>query len=489
MSFWTGVVEGVNDRRQQEFLQNYQMEQQNRQMADKVFGHLLASRDPEMQQLALQGMLQPITKSKGVKGFMGGVDQNPFLAQVVQHMNELVPDTSTANQFPAATPPPQSGSAALPPHAAVDPGAPPVNQPPAPTEINAQGLPTDADAMQGVDMMPPPPPPPLLPAHAVSQFKRRGTGVPTAEEIAESTAKAQLSGKIAAMLTGLRGVGAGQDMQQRAVMGLSGAPPPLDSTATVLMADPTDPHTPIVTMRHRDGHMTLQDGVTPVPPEFIGFVKPPGQGAGGMTSFVRDTPEVRKQYGLAQASPTGYWHIKQIPGQPAQVMPGEYTPPPAYSGTTDIQGDNGVAKKVALPRQGGKPVDIGTAPSPDVQSQTQKDAEALLAAIDDEVKLKLSGQMGRLSGVTPEARNQIARQKAQAAQLPYQSYDEVVRAAKATAPQVKSERNTGGSLAEKVRARAIQNRQGAGGATGGAAPGTVTPPVKPSFQSNREAAQ
>lgn len=471
--YWSGLVEGFQGRRESEFKQNYEREVQNRQMADRVFGHLLASRDPEIQQIALAGLMQPINKKKGFRGFLGEVDStNPLIQQIVARSNEMVPDedTGAAPAHPTIPEPPAGppGSAAMSTNQTVTPGAAPINAPPAPLpggggmgpqDLNAiPAPPMGPDAGGGPAAMMPPPPPPEHPMH------RRGTGVPTAEEIAGATTQAQLEGRIKATTAALLAQGASKADITRAIMGLVGAP----QSAASFGAGPTYgvklPDGKIVpaSRDNRTGAFVIQGpNGQPVPmPEGSEIVKGPS-GSTTKRNVERD-PD----------SPTGFSAVYIDPGTGEELYrtPTEYNPAPAYAGTTVTPelGTN-VPQRVPILRGGGTGPPLGDEPS-QVQSQTQLDAEALLAAVDNEVRLATSSNLLKKSP-TPQQQDQIVRRKAQAQGLPYQSYDDLMRAARSSTPITQRERTTGGTVAERVRARILQNRGG----------GEARPPVRPSL--------
>src|SRR3972149_13063 len=140
MSYWTGLVSGYQGAREAEVA--------NRALPDRVFAQLLASEDPQMKELALSGLMQPVgTRKKGLPGFFGEVESNPVISQIVAAMNEMIPDRSRA------PPPPQPAQGAVP--------------------------------------LPPPAPPP-----EVQRLQRRGTGLLTARQTAIMNAEVPLRTRI-----------------------------------------------------------------------------------------------------------------------------------------------------------------------------------------------------------------------------------------------------------------------------------------------------
>lgn len=512
MPYWTGLAQGFQERRESEYKKNYERELQNRQMSDRVFSYLLNSRDPEMQHLALQGLMQPIGRKKGFKGFMGEMDPAaaPFLSQVVARMNEMVPETG----YPAAAPPPPSGAAAMSTNAPVEPGAAPIEGTPMPQEavlsrpipegpepdasVTAPMLPGDTGpiagpvgpgpapvtAMPAGPGLPPGPPPP-------SQFKRRGTGVPNAEEIAEQNARATLAGRINAARTALTAAGATPDEIESAILGLSGAPRPQRNLSQVAQWGVKIPGSDIVQpvlLDQNKGYVL--PGGDPLPPGAQMIRMSGSAGGGALTTRIPDTPEAR-QYLLAQGvdpaeivsgSPSGYWKLIKRPDGTVGAQADMYTPPPAYSGTLETTDPNNPRVPVRAPilRQGGLGPPIGDVDQP-VKSQTQLSAEALKDAVDEEVRLVMGSTLGRARGVSPAARDAIVAQKAQSYQppLPYRTYDQIVAAIKGATPISTREREEGGTMAEKVRAAANEARQ----QQGAQAPAAARPPARPSMRS------
>lgn len=470
--YWTGLIEGFQGRRESEYKKNYEREVQNRQLSDRVFQHLLASRDPELQSLALSGMMNPISRKKGFRGFLGEIEANPFLDRIVSRMNEEVPVESTA-PTPPQGPPPPPGSAAMSTNTPVEPGSAPIEA--SPESALSVGM---GDEMGGP---PPGPPPGLMGAMGAppagpfggpppeSKFKRRGTMVPTAEEIAEAKMRAELTAKISTATAFLQKAGGTPDEIQQMIMGMMGAPVNARNLSTVTQWGVKIPGSDTVQPVLLDqGKGYVLAGGQPLPPGST-MVRMSGGGTGGsLTSTVEDSPEARQQLialgadpaVIARGTATKYWRIRQAGDGTVLVQPGEYAPPPAYSGT--IEGTDPTLPTVPVRRPvlrgGGVGPPLADVDQP-VKSKTQQDAEALLEAVNKEVELLQASALGRARGIQPERRNQIVAEKARAAQLPYKTYDELLAATKAT-PQVSArERATGGTNAERVRARALEIMQ------------------------------
>lgn len=498
--YWGGLIEGFQGRREAELENNFKQEQLNRAASDRVFQYLLQSRDPMMQQLALQGLAEPISKKKGFRGFMGEFESNPAVASVLARMNEMVPDEGpgpAAHAPGLSGGPPAPGSAAMSTNQPVRPGSAPIQMPgvplpPEPPPMGASGggpggggpaataspLGTmGTPPVEGAAGAPIPPPPSL------NRWTRRGTGVPTAEEVAEMNARIPLETRIAAAHTNLPA-----DDANRAIMGILGAPQsprqfmPENAWGVRLQKD--GPVVP-VSFDTTTGSYILPDG-TPVPKtaEMVRMTGAAGGGA-GLTSVIRDSPAVRMQYGIepSEVTPSGYWKIKQFPDGSTQVMASEYTPPPAFAGTGTILDANNNAMLVGVPRGGGAPVPLGASPNPQA-STDQSVAQSLLADVQQRIT---AAETPRLPGLpkkplTAAQRDQIVKQAAGEAGLPYTNYFELQRATRiAPARQVTPKPGTPsattaptGTLttAERVRQRAIEITQGGGSAT--------APPSKPS---------
>lgn len=462
-----GMLEGFQQRREANIKDQQAQDLARRQGESKVFEYLLQSNDPEMRALALSGLLesaQPGKKGKGLAGYMGEVQGGSFYPQILARMHEEVPDHGPA--APSGGPgsvPPVPGSAAMSANTPVRPGSQPIGLPGTPLPPDAPPPPADLGAelsgqgtagMPGVGM-----PPPAAPLE--SKWKRRGTGVPTAEEIAEAQGRATLRGKLTEAVAQLQAVGAPPPVIQRALLGIMGAPPPAQRMSpgdAVMLADGSGPFDTLWI----DGIQSMPDG-TPVPPDAT-VVPKSSAGAGSLTSTIPDSPAVRQQYGIdpTEANPSGFWKVKQLANGSFMVQPTVYTPPPAYAGTGTIFDDTGVPQVVPINRGGGTGPPLGDRPDL-VDPQVQKDAEALVSIVDRRVTA------GRMPGLPlrpgdPNSYDNVTKDEAQKMGLPYTTYAEVVRAAKATPPVTRRQQTQGGSIAERVRARALENRRQKAGA-------------------------
>lgn len=220
--FLSGLFEGFNNAREENAQQNLKADADSRAQEAKVYQYLLQSQDPEISGLALSGMMEsarPGTRKKGLRGWLGEVQGGDIWPQIKARMNELVPE----DQPPAAAPtgpaaPTTPGSAALPSTTPVKGGptaapAGPTGQPApavAPSGGGVAGGPSAAPsapappANSGLVGAPPPGPPlalgpaagapPTLPSAPPDHpLKRRGTGIPTAEEIADAAERRKMA--------------------------------------------------------------------------------------------------------------------------------------------------------------------------------------------------------------------------------------------------------------------------------------------------------
>lgn len=508
MSDFTGFVEGFNQERDRRYQENFQREQQNRAMADRVFATLLNSRDPDMQMLAMQGMAAPVGRKKGLKGYFGGVEDKsrPYYDQILQRANELVPDERPAARPTQPQPSTGSGSAGMSTNQMTRPGSAPPMMPPSPTgQLPGQSLPmeqppstndfTGVDAAmppdqpgmapQGVGMPPPEPP--------VSRWKRRGTGVPTAEEIAEASGKATMRGRISGATGMLGELGASPEQQRSAALGIAGAPQSANEFAQGTMGVKTpDGKVHPVSFNRATGKYAFPDG-SPVPADAELVSMRAGGSSSSQTGKLPDTPAGRQSLiamgadpqEIAAGSPTGYWKYKAAQDGTILVGPDMYTPPPNNIGTTQVLDAQGNPAVVGIPRNAAPGAVIGTAPNPQ-PSTGQSSAAALL----EDVKAAITAaETPRLTGMgkkmlSPQQRDALVKQRATAAGLPYQSYFELEQATRMPAARQQTPRANAPagpapgtppvSAADKVREYLLQQRRG-----GGAPPPAPAAPVGP----------
>lgn len=478
-NYWTGLVEGFQGRRESQLTRNLEQDAARRAQESEVFKYLLQSDDPEMRALALSGLLESASpgKRRGLGGYLGEVQGGQFYPLIRSRMEESVPEEPGIGGGPV---PPRPGSAGMSTNQPVRPGSQPIQLPgtvlppepppfaagapqagpPEPRPVGAGQTP-EAAAAAAPGAGPPSAPP-------ESRFKRRGTGVPTAEEIAERQARIPLQTRI-----GMAQQYLSEEDARRAILGILGSPESARQfqLATFAVEDPMTGQPSPVSFDYTTGRFAFTDG-TQVP-RGARFVRMTGGATGGMTSTIRDSPEVRAQYGIdpTDVTPSGFWKIKQMPDGSATVMPSEYTPPPAYSGTTIILDASGNPVVAGVPRGGVPGGVIGGAPSPQ-PSNEQAAAQALLA---DVTKRITAAETPRLPGMPkrpllPAQRDQIVKEAATAAGLPYQTYFELEQATRipparqvtprSTAPAGTETSQPPVSSADKIRQRALEIERG-----------------------------
>ncbi len=443
-----GLIEGFQARRESEIKRQQDEDALRRQGESKVFEYLLQSNDPEMRALALSGLLesaQPGKRKRGLAGYMGEIQGGQFYPQILARMNEEVPDEPAPQGSVPAVP----GGAAMPANQPVRPGSTPIAIPSNPAGLEPTPPPMDlgselsGQGVSGPGMLGgPPPTPPMAPP--VSKFKRRGTGVPTAEEIAEANAAAQLRGRMGATSQALHQIGAPPPMIQRALLGIAGAPPPADRMMagdTVVLPDGSGPYDTLWV----NGVQQLPDG-RPVPP---GAKVVKTGGGGGLKGVKQQDPGSQTGWSQVFFRPDGTeaYRVEDVP---------PFVPPPAYGGTTVIPDpDNPTVPQVApILRGGGTGAPLGDRPD-QVPSTVQTDAQALIATVNQRIA------DARRPGlpVRPGLRDQITAEEARKVGAPYTTWGELERAAKSTPPVTPRQKTEGGSLAERVRQRALENRR------------------------------
>lgn len=467
MPYALGLLEGFQARRDSEFQRNYEADNRQRQQEGQLYQYLLQSTDPEIRSLALHGLFtsaQPGKRQGGFKGYMGEMQQSSTYPQIRALADTLVPDTAAGAPGSAAgAPPARPGSAALPDRSPVEARA---QQPPFPSpqvqppQMTDPGQPFGAEAPPGkppmlfdqgplaaapgggMEMGPPP----------ESPFKRRGTSVPTAEEIAEMQARVPLQARI-----GLARQNLPPEMLDRAVSGILGAPQSSRNLSAVaqwgVRSHPGGPVQPVL-LDQQQGY-TLPGG-QPIPAT-AEMVRMNGSGASAKRNVVPD-----------DSSPTGYMAVYTDPTDGTEVFrtPTEYNAAPTLQGTTTLNDLNSPTGRsvVGVSRNQKPGVPIGPAEPSSAPTNEQVSAEALLAEVDKAIAAaEAPAGPGRIrKPVLPAQRDDIAKQRAVAAGLPYQNYFEVQQAAKRRST-IPTPTTPGGpatpSVADQVRQRALQNRK------------------------------
>jgi len=504
--FYSGLFEGFQGRRQSEYERNLEAEGKAREAESNVYKYLLQSTDPKIQSLAMAGLFEsarPGTRAKGLRGFMGEVQGGEIYPQILSAMEEQVPDAGTPSAKPQSAALPSTTPVHGGPIGTTPPQGPPAAaaMPQVPEDITAalgMGAPESGfgapapGGPAGMGMVGQAPP--EHPTH------RRGTGVPTAEEVAARTMRAQLQARIQVATESLTEAGATPDEIQRTIMGMMGAPQNarMFDTPTFAVIDPTTNQPTPVSFDHTTGRFAFPDG-SPVP-RGAKYVRMAGSAGAPLTTKIPDTPEGR-QYLIANGadpvevnagSPTHYWKLVTKPDGTVGVQADIFVPPPNFIGTAQGLDANGNPVLFGVPRGGGAP-GPGNIIAPAVTGQPteeQSNAAALLAEINEAVKAAEApvypGQPPQR--LTPLQRDTIARERASAARLPYTTYYEVQQAARQqrrpspspTTPKPAAVPGGGGSamsLADQVRADLLAQQAGRAGAAP-APPPAAAPPAR-----------
>jgi hypothetical protein len=343
--------------------------------------------DPELAAIGAAGLLQLAggspKSSKGLKGFLGEVERSTFL-----------PTIQAALGAGATTAAPTAGSAAQPSSAVIEPkrqaqgpGIPSVPppelgggmspgalganrvQPPtfgADTPGSTLGAPPGLDLLGDAGMMlPPMPEPPETPQQRMRRL------FPTAGEIAGEQTYQQLRGRLNAVLEAIRN--AQSPLEQDLVRGIAGAP----RRATRMTTIPAQYRT--ATGQVLEGVVIFdpETGQAEVDGEPVTIVKQLPKTAPrpvGVNTNVGGT--ITRQF----LDPTTGMPLYEVPtGMPVSEAP-------VYSGTATVDGN-----VVRLPRTGGAPEILGSAPQPaGALSPEQQQATAWLTDVTAEVKARLS---------------------------------------------------------------------------------------------------
>jgi hypothetical protein len=298
--------------------------------------------------------------------------------------------------------------------------------------------------------------------------------VPTAEEIAESNAAAQVRGRFGQTGAMLTEAGATPEEVQEAYLAMAGRPRSAKQfeRATGMGVKVNGQVLPL-SFDNTSGQYFMPDGKTPIPPgaELVRM----GGGGSGSSALKRNVVE-------DSASPTGRSAVYSDPltGEEVYRQTGiAWTEPPATSGTFTSMDENGVPVIGERNRGGGAGAVLGDAPGT-APSQLQLDAKALAAVVDKTIALELRGALGQARGISSQRRDQIVQEEAAKMGQGFRTYSDLQRAAMATAPVPTRQARTG-SAAERVLAN-LKRRQAGGG--GGAA-AVATPPPQPSAPPTR----
>ena len=122
MADWlSGMLSGFVDRKGQIEQENLQRAEVSRRREGQIFESLINSPDPEIQSLAVAGLLdsaKPGKRKGGLSGWVGQLEQSPYLPQIQALINQPVRETKQIQAEPPTvqgylgTPPPTTGGAA-----------------------------------------------------------------------------------------------------------------------------------------------------------------------------------------------------------------------------------------------------------------------------------------------------------------------------------------------------------------------------------------
>lgn len=505
--YWGGLVEGFSARRNEQIQQRQAEDAARRAQESKLYEYLLQSEDPEIKSLALSGLFesaQPGKRKGGMAGFLGEIQGGQVYPMIRARMDEYVPvpPRETGGPSPATSP----GAAAMPSTSPVTPGSAPI--PPAAAQPSIPQAPADYDGEWGPPpgmaqagpatppaMTPPPAPPP-------SQFKRRGTGIPTAEEIAEMQARVGLETRIKTATQQLTLAGATDEEVETAIMGMLGAPRNQRSLQAVNSWGVKIPGSDIVqpVLLDTTGKGYVLAGGQPLPPGAQMVRMTGGTGAGaGLTSRIEDGPEAVAYFTqlgatpeqialVAAGSPSGAWEYRQRQDGTLEINADIYTDPTRYTAVPSLDASGNAVIRPFRNTTGTLGPVIANAPNPQ-PSVDQSNAKALLAEVEATITSMEAPRAGGMrTRLTPQLRDQIVRDAAVKAGLPYQSYYDLqaatgVSTARQVAPQPNAPpaagptQNPPASMVDRIRQRALEIQQG-----GGRTPPPVRsapPPAKP----------
>lgn len=291
---------------------------------------------------------------------------------------------------------------------------------------------------------------------ATGKWKRRGTGVPTAEEVAEMNATVSMQARIRQVTQAILANGGTPEDVRRAVLGIAGAPQntrqfTAPGTFGVKIAGRTIP----VSFDAATGQYFLPDGKTPVPNN-AEMVRMSGSTGGGVPRTAKE-PDPNSSTGWSRvfydtASGVELYRVDDTP----------YTPPPDFGPSTVILDANGNPTVYQPPRNVGGPTRVlGTAVSPAAPQREQTDAQAFLATVDKAIAAAQIGPGGIRKQLLPGQQDAIVKQQAVAARLPYQTYFEVQQAARTRStppPQANAPPAPGGTPAGGIDTNALRQR-------------------------------
>lgn len=442
---------------------------------------------PEVQALAGSALLELATgggqrkRKGGLRGFLGEIERSSYLAPMQAFLSQA---SRGAPQAPAA---PQS--AAMPTSTPVQGGA--LNQaalmqgPPAPPPLAGAQGPVEPRMIDGVMAMEPatrptqdlrpgdvgmPQMPTMTPGQAswpqpapVAPPKSRAL-FPTAEEITEANARAQIGGRLKVLQEMGPQFGMTQQDMAGAARAAFGAPPSRPAASipmilTVNGAEVLGLYDPTTQTYEVDGVVVQPTDARRVPSS---APRPPRM------QLVTDANGVQR------------WVVAPEEPAPGTVIPVASTtptgkpqmPPPTYSGTATIQGPDGQPTVVRLPRTGGASV-VGNAPPRAGQvTDEQRQYKAWKEQVDKNLAAKSKGMFG-LGGSLPNRDAEAVTVTG----IPTMTYNELQMGAQGAAVAKRGTR-TGKTQSDVDKLLGAIERK-FGRSTGGTVQGSGAPPPPP----------
>ncbi len=331
---------------------------------------------------------------KGLKGFLGEVEQSPYLSTVQQALQ----GPGLGQQAAVAKPPATPGAGMLPSTAPVEPGAAPMSGPavqassmPKPQVQDPMFAPAPPPTTHTTGVQAPPMPLAAAPGPGMAPMIPPQTNArslfPTAEEVAAETTRGQLEGRLGALTGALRG--AQSPLEQELIMGAGGAPrrqvqqrPVLATIGGKEVPGSYDPSTGEVFV---NGQVVQPESYRAMP-----------------TTVPREKPvikQVDKNGNLHIIDPDTYETITTVEG-----VGKPQNPPPVYGGTERIVGPEGTTQVIRLDRDSPGTTVIGEAPT-NAPTEEEVQYAAWLKRTDALIanKLKSKGPMG-MGEATPRTK-------------------------------------------------------------------------------------
>jgi hypothetical protein len=155
MAWLEGMLGGFSARKAEVEAENLRRSEQASEREGRIFEALLASPDPDIQALATTGLLEsarPKSRAKGLRGWLGELEQSPILGQLQSLMRQPV-EVAPAQEarLPSRHLQPVVQAAAVPPSM--------TQETPTSAALPAQALTEPGASVAKIGTAPPPPPP------------------------------------------------------------------------------------------------------------------------------------------------------------------------------------------------------------------------------------------------------------------------------------------------------------------------------------------